>query len=689
MSLKSLVIVESPSKARTISKYLGKDYQVKASVGHVVDLSDKTHDKIGVDISNGFKPDYEVIKGKGKILKELRRSAREKEKVYLATDPDREGEAIAWHIAKELDLGKRAHRVLIREITKEGVIETFRNSGELNRDKFEAQQARRILDRIVGYKISPLLWKKIGGRLSAGRVQSVALNFIVRREREIDAFTPREYWKLEARLLTLKDEGFSAYLQSFEDCSDEIPDGPRADEIVAALKGERFRVKEVEKKKHNRKAPPPFITSTLQRDASTRLGFSVRKTMTVAQRLYEGIDLGDQGPVGLITYMRTDSVRLSSRAVEEARSFIKNKWGDKYLPSKPPVQKVKKDAQDAHEAIRATSADRTPQNIARFLQKDEARLYELIWRRFIASQMTSAVDERTTVDIEAGKAVFRAVGTVPVFAGWREVIPPQRSVKGEDEPVLPLLARGDELRCEDMIPSQHFTKPPPRYNESSLVKELEDKGVGRPSTYASILSTIQEREYVRMEKKVFFPTSLGISVNDCLVKNFPNIMDETFTASVEEDLDRIEQGTKKWDKLLNSFYFDEENGLQRRLEDAEKSFNIVEETDITCDKCGKPMIIKQRRRIGGEFLSCSGYPECKNASDFERDGDRIVIKKASEPKETDIECEKCGSVMVIKTRRRDGAEFLACSGYPKCRNAASFERDGDSIRMIKSTGTRK
>lgn len=680
---KSLVIVESPSKARTISRYLGKNYQVEASVGHVVDLSDKTHNKMGVDIENDFQPDYEVIKGKSKVLNALRKSAVKKDRVYLATDPDREGEAIAWHISDQLDLGEKARRVLIWEITREGVLETFKNSGKLNRAKFEAQQARRILDRIVGYKISPLLWKKIGGRLSAGRVQSVALGFVVSREREIEAFKPREYWKLQARLLTQKNESFSSYLKSFGNYKDELPTGDHATEIVDALKNEQFQVVEVEKKKQTRKVPSPFITSTLQRESSTKLGFSVKKTMNLAQKLYEGVELGNQGPVGLITYMRTDSTRLSSRAVEEARKFIENRWGKDHLPSKPPVQKIKKDAQDAHEAIRVTSVERIPQDVSKFLEKDQAKLYELIWRRFIASQMSAAIDERTTVNIKAGEGIFRAVGTVPVFPGWREVIPLPKSDEKENETVLPLLVEGEDVSCEELIPSQHFTKPPPRYNEASLVKELEEKGIGRPSTYASILSTIQEREYVKAEKKTLFPTPLGISVNDCLVKNFPNIMDETFTASVEENLDKVEQGNEKWSSLLSNFYFDEEKGLKRRLEAAEKSLNLIERTDISCDKCGKPMVIKQRRRGRGEFLSCSGYPECKNASDFERDGGVIKLKKTPEPQSTGIKCEKCGEEMIIRTRRRDGVEFLACSAYPKCKNAANFERDGNVIKLNK------
>ncbi len=681
---KSLVIVESPAKAKTIRRYLGEGYDVEASVGHIVDLSDKTHDKLGVDLDNGFKPDYEVIKGKGKVLDSLRKSAKGKDAVYLATDPDREGEAIAWHISQQLKLENRARRVLIREITKEGVLETFKNPAEIDNARFEAQQARRILDRIVGYKVSPLLWKKIGGALSAGRVQSVALNFVVKREREIEAFNPVEYWKIESRLLTGNGESFSAFLRLFDGSEDDIPDEEKASEIVKALENERFIVSSVESKKLNLKAPPPLITSTLQREASTKLGFSVKKTMNLAQRLYEGIELGAEGPVGLITYMRTDSVRLSPRAVDEAREFIKKNYGADFIPEKPPAQKVKKDAQDAHEAIRVTSVHRTPEEMAKFLEKDQSRLYELIWRRFAACQMSPAVDEKTTADINAGKAVFRAVGTVDVFSGWRTVLPPR---KDKNESILPKLDDGEEVKCEEIIPSQHFTKPPPRYNEASLVKELEKKGIGRPSTYASILSTIQNREYVRNEKKVFFPTQLGFAVNDYLVKDFPDIMDEKFTAQVEKRLDRVEQGDEKWDGLLRDFYLDEKTGLKKRVEEAQNASNQVETTDIACDKCGKPMVVKNRRRGGGEFLSCSDYPECKNASDFERleSGEiRPVVRKTVESEETEIKCDKCGKPMVIKRRRRDGAEFLACSGYPECKQASDFDRDGDKI-VVKPT----
>ncbi len=679
----SLVIVESPAKAKTIKRYLGEGYEVEASVGHVVDLSDKTHDKLGVDLENGFKPDYQVIKGKGKVVDSLRRSAKGKDTVYLATDPDREGEAIAWHISRELKLGDRARRVLIREITKEGVLETFKKPGKLDEAKFEAQQARRILDRIVGYKVSPLLWKKIGGALSAGRVQSVALNFVVKREREIEAFNTVEYWEIDARLTTQNGETFSAKLRSFDGSEDDIPNEEKALEIVKAAENERFVVSSVESRKVNLKPPPPFITSTLQREASTKLGFSVKRTMNLAQRLYEGVELGSDGPVGLITYMRTDSVRLSPRAVDEAREFIGRKYGADFIPEKPPVRKVGKDAQDAHEAIRVTSIHRTPEETAKFLEKDQARLYELIWKRFAACQMRAAVDEKTTADINAGKAVFRAVGTVEVFAGWRAVSPPFRKAD-EDEAVLPKLGEGEEVKCEQVVPSQHFTKPPARYNEASLVKELEKKGIGRPSTYASILSTIQERDYVNREKKVLFPTLLGFAVNDYLVKNFPDIMDEKFTAQVEQRLDKVERGGEKWDDLLRDFYLDEEAGLKKRVETAQAASNQVQETDIKCDKCGEPMVIKNRRRGGGEFLSCSAYPECKNASDFERDGDKIVIKREAEPQETGIVCDKCGKPMVIKKRRRDNAEFLACSGYPECKQASDFERDGDSI-VVKPT----
>ena len=679
---KSLVIVESPAKAKTIKRYLGDDYEVEASIGHIVDLSDKTHGKLGVDLENGFKPDYEVIKGKNKVLDTLRKSAKGKQTVYLATDPDREGEAIAWHISQQLKLGDRARRVLMREITKDGVLETFKDTEQIDQAKFEAQQARRILDRIVGYKVSPLLWKKIGGNLSAGRVQSIALSLVVRREREIEAFKPVEYWKIEVRLRTDKGEVFGAVLRNFKGSQDEIPDEARAREIVSAVEGESFTVSSVESKKMKMSPPAPFITSTLQREASTRLGFSPKKTMSLAQRLYEGVEIGSEGSVGLITYMRTDSVRLSPRAADEARIYIGGRYGAEFVPEKPNVARVGKRAQDAHEAVRPTSIERTPEEMKTFLEKDQARLYELIWKRFCSSQMSAATDRKTTADITAGEAVFRATGTVEEFAGWRAAHPPAR--KSDDEALLPSLSRGQSLGCEEVVPTQHFTKPPSRYNEASLVKDLESKGIGRPSTYASIISTIQDRQYVIKEKKALSPTTLGSAVNDYLLKDFPDIMDEKFTARVEERLDKVEQGSEKWDGLLADFYLDGDSGLKKRIEEAESATNEVETTDIQCSECGKLMVVKSRRRGGGEFLSCSGYPECKNASDFERQGDKVMVKETEASAETGINCDKCDKPMVIKKRRRDGVEFLACSGYPECKNASDFERDGDKI-VVKQT----
>ena len=683
---KSLVIVESPAKAKTIKKYLGSDFRVEASSGHLVDLPSRT---LGVDIENGFSPDYTVIKGKSKYLENLRKASKGAERVYLASDPDREGEAIAWHIADRLDLWDRVYRVLIHEITEAGVRDSMSRPVEINRDRFESQQARRILDRIVGYQVSPVLWKTIKKGISAGRVQSVALKFIVEREREIEKFRPREYWTLDAGLKRKGDspeDGFSASLHSFGGKKAKIENEEQSKRILDALSGKDFTVRSVEKKERRRRPLPPFITSTLQQDASKKIRFSVKRTMAVAQKLYEGVDLGREGPVGLITYMRTDSVRISPNAVEEARSFISERYGSEYVPKKPNLFKVKKSAQDAHECVRPTFPSRPPERLRDFLTDEQYKLYSLVWKRFIASQMTPAVYDQTRVDIAAGDGMFRATGNVMKFAGFTSVY--EEAVEREEgEKIrpdgkkdenrrLPELSENQVLDLLKLDPKQHFTQPPPRYSESSLVKELEEKGIGRPSTYASILSTIQDRGYVEREKAKFSPTDLGALVNDFLVDKFPRIMNEEFTAQMENDLDRVEEGSVRWVDLLSSFY----DGFSKSLTLAERASEEQTLTDIECDKCGSPMGIRLGRY--GQFLSCSNYPECKNTKDFRREDGKIVIEERPGPEVCeDVSCDKCGKPMVVKKGRY--GDFLSCSGYPECKNPKEFERGEDGRIIVK------
>ncbi|MCY3625363.1 MAG: type I DNA topoisomerase [Candidatus Dadabacteria bacterium] len=683
---KSLVIVESPSKARTIKKYLGRDFRVEASSGHLVDLPSSS---LGVDIQNDFKPKYSVIKGKTKYLENLKKASRDAEKVYLASDPDREGEAIAWHIANRLNLWDKVHRVLIHEITEAGVRESMSRPLAINIDRFESQQARRILDRIVGYKVSPVLWKKVKKGLSAGRVQSVALRFVVDREREIQNFKPREYWTLDALVKKIADpdaDAFTASLHMFRGKKAKIENAQQSEEIVSALSGKDFVIGKIEKKERKRNPLPPFITSTLQQDSSKKYRFSVKKTMLVAQGLYEGVELGSKGPVGLITYMRTDSVRASDNAVAEARGFISENYGGDYVPRRPNTFKVKKSAQDAHECIRPTFPSRRPEDLRKFLTEDQYKLYSLIWKRFIASQMSPAVYDQTRVDITAGEAVFRATGNVMKFPGFtaayeeatekEETSDTDKNSKRDQNKRLPELSEKDILSLLKLDPKQHFTQPPPRYSESSLVKELEEKGIGRPSTYASILSTIQDRGYAERQKARFVPTPLGFSVNDFLVEGFPGIMNEEFTARMESDLDRVEEGEVHWVELLRGFYDGFSKSVTRAEEEIEgRKLEIP--TDIECDKCEASMVIREGRY--GQFLSCSRYPECKNAKDFTRaeDGEIVVGKKTDPEICDDIECDKCGAPMVIKEGRY--GQFLSCSKYPDCKNPKEFTRQDGRI----------
>jgi len=669
-----LVVVESPAKAKTIKKYLGTGYAVKASVGHVKDLPKS---KMGIDVEHDFKPEYLVIPSKEKALGELKKAAATAERVFLATDPDREGEAIAWHLSEELR-HPNAVRVLFNEITKKAIQEAIAHPLALDRKMYDSQQTRRILDRLVGYQISPLLWKKVRRGLSAGRVQSVAVRLIVEREREIKAFVPVEYWTLEAELEGKAPPSFRARLSKLDGKKAEVADKATADALLEELRKADYRVETVERRERRRNAPAPFITSKLQQEAANRLHFTAKKTMTLAQRLYEGVELGDEGQTALITYMRTDSVRLSDDAVKAAREYIADTYGKDALPDEPMVYKSRKSAQDAHEAIRPVSMEWTPDRVRPFLEPDMARLYELIWNRFVACQMKPAVYDQTTVEISAGRATFRAAGSILKFAGYLAVygMAPTTDEESDKEKAgdeartddanvqLPELAEGEPLKLvgQGLLSEQHFTQPPPRFTEASLVKELEEDGIGRPSTYASILSVIQDKKYVEKIEGRFHPTELGKITTEELVKHFPSEMDVTFTAGMEEQLDQISEGEADWRRVLRDFY----GPFQVTLAKAEQEMRDVKReeipTDVNCEKCGKMMAIKWGKM--GRFLACTGYPDCKNTKDFkEVDGKVVPV----EEEQTDETCEKCGRPMVIK-RGRFG-RFMACSGYPECKTS--------------------
>ena len=662
---KSLVVVESPTKAKTLSKFLGEGFVVKATVGHIKDLPEN---ELGIDIEHGFKPLYGVMGGKTRVLQELKKASQGMTRIYLAPDPDREGEAIAWHVREELDGdNRRFYRVLINELTRRGVQEAIRDAGELRKGLYEAQQARRVLDRLVGYKISPLLWQEIKRGLSAGRVQSVTVRLICEREREIWAFRPKEYWTIEARLKSQGHaEPFKAKLAKIGGKKATISNRPEAEAIARNLEGAEFIVRKVGEKEVLRHPPPPFITSKLQQDASRRLRFSPKKTMRLAQDLYEGIELGDQGPVGLITYMRTDSPRISGEALREVRDFILNRYGDAYLPAKPNLYKSKKGAQEAHEAIRPTSMDHEPEKVRPHLTQDQGALYGLIWDRFLASQMTPAVFLRKSADIEARDAVFNVTGSVQKFPGFMTVSGTEKDQDEGDEngkAFVPPLKKGEIL---ELLPplacEQHFTQSPPRFSESTLVKELEDRGIGRPSTYASILSTIQERGYVRLDHSKLYPTELGFLVNDLLVSSFPSILNVEFTARMEDVLDAIEEQKMDWGKAMEDFYGRFSQSLKRaetRIPELKKE---VTATPIVCDQCGSPMVIRWGRK--GFFLACSAFPECRNTQDFVRsEQGEVIIRKTQD--ETGETCPTCGSPMVVR-EGRFGA-FYACSQYPRCK----------------------
>lgn len=649
---KPLIIVESPTKARTIKKFLPARYAVKASVGHVRDLPKST---LGVDVDHDFLPKYLTIKGKGDVIKELRGAVKSASEVYLATDPDREGEAIAWHLAELLKLPE-PKRIELHEITKEAALAALKHPHVIDMDRVNAQQARRILDRLVGYKISPLLWSKVRSGLSAGRVQSVAVKLIVDREREIEAFVPREYWTIAALLGKLRESPssnapatFSADLTSHRGEKLEITNEAQANAILADLDGAAYRVSSIKRREVRRNPPPPFTTSTLQQEASRKLKMRVRRAMQVAQSLYEGIDLGgSEGTVGLITYMRTDSTRISDQARAAARSFIVDEYGEAFHGGR--LYRVREGAQDAHEAIRPTSVLRTPDRLAGVLKRDELRLYALVWERFVASQMSAAVFDQTVVDVAAGEYGFRATGTVMRFAGFTRVYEDSKDDEAsKGRAPLPHLEEGDALDLRKLEPKQHFTEPPPRYTEAALVKALEDNGIGRPSTYSTIVETIQARGYVTQQDRRFLPTPIGAAVNDLLVEHFPKIVNLDFTARMEGDLDKVADGHEDWIGLLRRFYGPFENELEAAQKKLPRLELRDEPTDEICPSCGRPMVIKHGRF--GKFISCSGYPECKTT--------KPIVK------ETGATCPKCGGA-IVERRSRKGRVFYGCANYPNC-----------------------
>ncbi len=696
---KNLVIVESPAKAKTINKYLGKDYLVKASIGHIKDLPSKG---LGVDVDDDFKPTYEVIpdsrkRNNKKIVAELKKAAKEADAIYLAADPDREGEAICQHLAEEIVPKRPAKpyfRVMFNEITKRAVNEAFDHPRKIDENLVDSQQARRVLDRLVGYKVSPLLCRTVGGRLSAGRVQSVALRMVVEREREIEKFIKTEYWTIAANLGAKLPPAFDARLFKVgeqtvktggfdqEPKKNEVLIGNEANatEIVAEAGQQTFVVSEVTRKERKRNPVPPFITSKLQQEAARKLGFAVKRTMIIAQKLYEGVELGSEGSVGLITYMRTDSTRVSDAALQEARDFISNQYGAPYLPEKAIHYRSKKDAQDAHEAIRPTEVTRTPDSLAQYLNKDELKLYRLIWQRFVASQMTPAIFDQTTIDIAAGRFIFRATGSVQKFDGFLKLYQEGRDEKTEEdeeaERTLPNVEKGETLALNKITPEQHFTDPPPRFTEATLVKALEEKGIGRPSTYAAIMTTIQAREYVEKLEGRFHPTALGKTVNDLLIEGgFDDLFNETYTARMEEELDSIEEGKLKWTDALHEFYgkFAEDlNKFKLHIKDIKETDTP---TDEVCLKCETPGMVQKWGRFGKylKCLNCGATRDAEPAAGANGNASGTEGGVAEEATEPEV-CELCGKPMQM--RRGRFGPFLGCSGYPECRNIRKIAKSG-------------
>ncbi len=693
---KNLVVVESPAKAKTINKYLGKDFIVKASIGHIKDLPSKG---LGVDVLNNFEPEYEIIpdtkkRNNKRIVADLKKTAKEVDAIYLAADPDREGEAICQHLAEEIVPKKPAtpaFRVMFNEITKRAVQEAFEHPKQIDANLVDAQQARRVLDRLVGYKVSPLLCRTIGGRLSAGRVQSVALRMVVEREREIEAFKKTEYWTIaanvagkqppafDARLLkvgeqTVKTGGFDQDPKKTEIL---IGNEETANEIVAEAREQTFVVDEVTTKERKRNPVPPFITSKLQQEAARKLGFAVKRTMMIAQHLYEGVEIGAEGSVGLITYMRTDSTRVGEAALSEVRGFINQQYGANYLPEKAVHYRSKKDAQDAHEAIRPSDVARTPDSLAQYLKPEELKLYRLIWQRFVASQMTPAVFDQTTIDIRAGRFVFRATGSVQKFDGFLKIYQEGRDEKAaedeEDERTLPLVNKGETLSLNKIDPEQHFTEPPPRFTEATLVKALEEKGIGRPSTYAAIMTTIQDREYVEKKESRFHPTALGKTVNDVLIEGgFDDLFNETYTARMEHELDEIEEGKLKWTDALHEFYDKFKDDLAKFQKYSKDIKEKETPTEEVCLKCNTPGMVQKLGRFG-KYLKCNNCGATRDAEPVAADGGSST--EASADGEEEIEaCELCGKQMQLK-RGRFGP-FYGCSGYPECKNIRKISKSG-------------
>ncbi|MFB6466627.1 type I DNA topoisomerase [Cytobacillus sp. Hz8] len=643
-----LVIVESPAKAKTIERYLGKKYKVKASMGHVRDLPKS---QMGVDVENHFEPKYITIRGKGPILKDLKSAAKKAKKIYLAADPDREGEAIAWHLAHTLDMDIHSDcRVVFNEITKDAIKESFKNPRPINTDLVDAQQARRVLDRLVGYNISPLLWKKVKKGLSAGRVQSVAVRLIIDREKEIKEFIPEEYWTVEGQFLKGTNQ-FEAFFYGINNKKMELPSEEDVKALLAKIKGNTFQVMNVTKKERKRNPAAPFTTSSIQQEAARKLNFRAKKTMMIAQQLYEGVDIGKEGTVGLITYMRTDSTRISETAQGEAASYINQHYGMEYSQVEKRKEKKIANAQDAHEAVRPTSPLREPNSVKAFLSRDQFRLYKLIWDRFIASQMAPAVMDTMSVDMQNGDVTFRANGSKIKFPGFMKVY-----VEGTDDQteekdrMLPNLEKGDEVFIKDIEPSQHFTQPPPRYTEARLVKELEELGIGRPSTYAPTLDTIQKRGYVALDNKRFIPTELGEIITELMMEFFPEVLDVEFTAKMEKGLDNVEDGKEKWVNIIDDFY----KGFEKHLKIAEQEMQKVEIRDEPagedCELCGSPMVFKMGRY--GKFMACSNFPDCRNT--------KAIVK------EIGVTCPKCNEGQIIERKSKKRRIFYGCNRFPEC-----------------------